>query len=79
MITGLDIVENGQVVEKANILECSGNTRLIDVHNRFSCGILSVKNDRTSGRVVYFGEKVKDGCLACTVGTDQTDDLFIID
>ena len=78
MVSCFDIVKNCKIVKKSDILKCPGDAGLIDIHNSLSSGVFSVKKDRASGGFIYFGEQVKDGRLACAVGTDQSYDFFIV-
>ena len=79
MKTGLDVIEYRKVSEETDILERSGDTGLVDIHDSLSGSILAVKDDPAARGIVYLGQKIEDGRLSRAVGADQTYDLTVID
>ena len=76
---GLDIVEDRQVAEKADVLEGPRDTGLVDVHDRFSRCILPVEEDLAPGRFIHLGQKIENGGLSRAVRADQSHDLSVKD
>ena len=79
MHTCLDIVKNCQLIEKSDILECTGYTCNVGCYRIELCHVLSAKTDCTTAWLVHFCQHVEDGCLTCTVRTDQAIDFTLID
>ena len=76
---GLDIVEDRQVAEKADVLEGPRDTGLVDVHDRFPRCILPVEEDLAPGRFIHLGQKIENGGLSRAVRADQSHDLSVKD
>ena len=66
------IVQNGKLLEKSDVLECSGNACPVDIDRTLSCNVLPVQFDNSFIRLILSGKKIKDCRLTCTVRTDQT-------
>ena len=74
-----DVVLNGQVGEQADILEGTGDTCAVHLHGVHAGSFLAVEKDGAVGGLVYLGQQVEDGGLACAVGADQTGDFGLTD
>ena len=71
----LNVIQNRHVLKKTDILESTGNPRLIDLNGAFSRDILAIQlNDPLVG-LVYAGEKIEYGCFSRSVGADQAIEL----
>ena len=79
MKAGLYIVEDSQISEKADILESSRDSRLVDVHNALSGSIFSVKEYFASCRFINLCQKIEYGRLSGAVRSDQPHDLPVKD
>ena len=72
---GADVVENGHVGEKPDILECAGHSERRDFMGFFAANRNAVKGNLTAGWRIHPGEQVEDGGFACAVGTEQARQL----
>ena len=70
-----DIVQNGQLLEQADVLESTGYTGLVDLHRRPSGNVLAVQADDTFIGFVFTGQQVKNGRLAGAVGRSPPKDM----
>ena len=68
----LYIVQHTHLMEQTDILECSGDSRLVDINGTLSGDILSVQIDDSLVRLIHTCKKVKDCSLTGTIRTDQT-------
>ena len=75
----LDVILHGEVLEQPDVLEGSGNAHLIELIGLFARRVLPIQQDGAPGGMVYVGEQVEHGGLACTVGADQAGDLRAAD
>ena len=75
----LYVVLHGEVVEEADVLEGTGDARLVDLDGVHGVGVHSVQEDGAPGGLVDLGEQVKDGGLARAVGADEAGDLGAAD
>ena len=74
-----NIFQNGHFLEKADILEGSGNSRLNHLMRGQPVHPSATQHIASRGRFINTGDQVKNGCFACTVRSDQTDQLTGID
>ena len=75
----LDVVDDRQVLEKADVLEGPGHATGY-VFVGFSSGdVLSVEDDSSAGGFHDTGQEVENGGFACTVGPDEADKLSVVD
>ena len=75
----LDVVDDGQVLEQADILEGAGHAHPVDLIGLFAGGGHPIDEDGAAGGLVNVGEQVEHGGLTGTVGADQTGDLVAAD
>ena len=67
----LDIIQNGEVLKKADVLEGPGDARLHHLMGAFAQHRLPIEVEIALGGLVHPGEKVEDGGLARPVGSDE--------
>ena len=79
MESRLDVVQYRQVAEQADVLEGSGDARLVDVHDALSGRVLDVKEYFAPRRLIDLGQKIEDRGLTGSVGADQACDLAVKD
>ena len=75
----LDVVDDGQVLEQADVLEGAGHAHPVDLVGLFAGGGHAVQQDGAPAGLVDVGQQVKDGGLARAVGADQAGDLVAAD
>ena len=75
----LYIVQHTHLMEQTDILECSGNSRFVDINGTLSGDILPVQIDNSLIRLIHTCKKIKDCSLTGTVRTDQTIKLSFLD
>ena len=73
------IVLNGEVGEKADVLECSCNTHLVDLNGVFSGGIHAVDDDCSPCRGIHLCQQVEDCCFSGAVRADKTGNFSFAD
>ena len=66
-------------MEQTDILDCSGDSRLVDINGTLSVDIMSVKIHDSLVRLGHTCKKVKDCSLTGTIRTDQTIKLSFLD
>ena len=77
--THLDVVDDGQVLEQADILERTGHAHPVDLIGLFTGGGHPIDEDGASGGLVDVGQQVEDGGLTGAVGADEAGDLVAAD
>ena len=75
----LHVILHAHFVEQADILEGTGNARLVDLNGVHARGILAVDQDGAGGGLIHLGDQVEDRGLASAVGADQAGDLRTAD
>src|SRR5450756_2620388 len=78
VIGNLDVVDNTGLAEQADVLERAGDPCLGDLVGFLAHNVLSVKNDGTLGRRIDTCDQIEDGRLASAVGSNETDDLAVL-
>src|SRR5450756_1293341 len=78
VIGNLDVVDNAGLAEQADVLERAGDPCLGDLVGFLAHNVLSVEDDGTLGRRIDTGDHVEDGRLASAVGSDEADDLAML-
>ena len=69
----LDVVQHGQLLEQADVLERTRHTQLADIVRLFADQVLIVQTDAAVGRAIYAGQHVEDRGLARAVRANQAD------
>ena len=64
-----------QFVKQTDILERTGDTRLIYLHGIHPGSVFSVQQNRSPGRLIYLSQQIEYRRLSRSVGTDQPRDL----
>ena len=75
MHTQLYIILHRQCGKQTNILEGTGNPRLIHLNGIHAVGVDAVQKDGAMGRLIYFGQQVKHRSFPCAVRTNQPGNL----
>ena len=75
----LYVVLHGEVVKQADILEGTGDARLVHLDGIHVVGVHTIYQDGATGGLVHLGEQVEDGGLARAVGTDEAGNLGAAD
>ena len=76
--TDFNVVHNRHFAKEADVLECTGDTPLVDL---LGCQILhlcTIQIEGAGGGLVYAGQQVEDGGFTGTIGADQTVDLILL-
>ena len=68
----LNIVDNGKRLEKTDILEGTGNSRLVYLNSVLSGNVLSIKNYRAAVCLINACKQVEGGGFSCAVRADKT-------
>ena len=71
----LHVVLHRQVVEQADVLEGTGDARLVHLGGGHAVGVLAVEEDGAPGGMVHLGQQVENRGLARAVGADEAGDL----
>ena len=79
MIGNLDVVDNTGLAEQADVLERAGDPCLGDLVGFPAHNALPVEDDGTLGRRINAGDHVEDGRLAGAVGSNEADDLTMLE
>ncbi|MGX1297675.1 hypothetical protein AB7M75_007583 [Bradyrhizobium ottawaense] len=74
-----EVGEHGRVLEQLDVLEGAGDAELGDVVRRLFGDILILEEDAARGRPVDPRDQVEDRALAGAVGTDNREDLALLD
>ncbi|MGX1044297.1 hypothetical protein AB7M41_004003 [Bradyrhizobium diazoefficiens] len=74
-----DVLEDGQAAEGARNLKGAADAAVDDPVRREARDLVPGEQDRPGGRRQRAGEHVEDRALARTVGTDQAEDLALVD
>ena len=64
-----------QFVKQTDILERTGDARLIYLHGIHPGSVFSVQQNRSPGRLIYLSQQIEYRRLSRSVGTDQPRDL----
>ena len=75
----LHVVLHGEVVEQTDVLEGTGDARLVHLDGIHVVGVHAVQQNGAPGGLVHLGEQVKDSGLARAVGADETGNLGAAD
>ena len=75
----LDVVDDGQVLEQADILERTSHAHPVDLIGLFAGGGHPIDEDGAAGGLVDVGQQVEDGGLTGAVGADEAGDLVAAD
>ena len=75
----LDVVDDRQLFEQADVLERAGHAHPVDLIGLFAGRGHSIDQDGAAGGLVNVGEQVENGGLARAVGADQASDLVAAD
>ena len=72
MKTYFNIVFNGHIGEKSDVLKRSRNAHLVYLRGRFARGVLAVYHDNAACGLINLCKKIENRGLARTVGTYKT-------
>ena len=74
----LDVVDDGHLVEEADILEGTGDAVLVDLRRLVSGDVLAVELNDSRRRLVDACQHVEDGRLAGAVRPDEAVELALL-
>ena len=77
--TDLDVVDDAQFLEQADVLEGAGHAHPVDLIGLLARRGHPVDQDGAAGGLINVGQQVEDGGLARAVGADQAGDLAAAD
>ena len=75
----LYVVQDGQVLEEADVLEGPGDAVPVDVGGLFYCDVHAVQEDDSCIRLIYTCQKVENRCFSGSVGADEAVELALFD
>ena len=75
----LDVIDDAQFLEQADVLEGTGHAHAVDLIGLFAGGGHTIDQDGAAGGLVDVGQQVEHGGLTGTVGADQTGDFVAAD
>ena len=78
MATDLDVIDDGQVVEKSNVLKSAGDSQCGDGLRLPAANghglVIAAKNDAAFGWLLDTGHTIEKSCFTGAVGSNQSDD-----
>ena len=78
MCTYQYIFDYSHIREKANVLECSGNTFFYNISRVNALDFLTLEFDRALINFINSGQHVEYGRFSCSVRSDNTDDFTLV-
>ena len=72
------ILNNPHIREKPDVLECSGNTLFYNISGVHALDFFTLELDRPLINLINTGQHVEYCSLTCSVRSDDTDDLALM-